>query len=107
MLQVRRELDLFQKAFGPENRRELGVQHLDRDLAMVLEIFREIHRCHTARAKLALDAVTVGERSAQTFVDLRHFGRAPFVGLRRTEFSRVAYSRDASRRLSAVTSVSS
>ncbi len=41
------------------------MQHLDRNLAMVLDVFREIHRRHATRAKLALDRVAVRERAAQ------------------------------------------
>jgi hypothetical protein len=42
------------------------------DIPVVLEIVSEIHRRHAARAKLALDAVTVSERFPQSLVGLRH-----------------------------------
>jgi len=44
---------------------EISTQDFDRDLAMVLEIFGEVDCCHTAGAKLALDAVAVGEGSTR------------------------------------------
>ena len=46
---------------GAEYRGELGMKDLDRDLAVVLEIVRQVDRRHPARAELALDAVAVGE----------------------------------------------
>ena len=66
MLQVRRRLDLGEEPLGAECRGEIGVQHLDRDLAVVLEVVREVDRGHAARAELALDAVAVGEGRAET-----------------------------------------
>ncbi len=58
-----RDLDLAQEALGTEDRGEVGVQHLERHGAVVLEVFGEVHRGHPARAELALDGVTVGEGS--------------------------------------------
>ena len=37
------------------------MQHLDGDVAIVLEIMSEIHRRHAARAELTLDAIVAGE----------------------------------------------
>jgi hypothetical protein len=37
------------------------MQHLDRDRAVVLEARSETDRGHTARAKLTLDAVAIGQ----------------------------------------------
>ena len=61
MLQIRRGLDLGEEPLGADHRGELRPQHLDRDLAVVLEVLRQIHRRHAARAQLPLDAVAVGE----------------------------------------------
>src|SRR6185437_15771092 len=82
MLQIRGELDLLEKAVRSQHRRQLCVQNLDGNFTVMLDVLGEIHRGHTARAKLALDAVMVSERCPQTFVDLRHFTRALFAGLR-------------------------
>ena len=40
---------------------KLRTQHRDGDLAAVLEVFRQVHRGHAALARLALEAVAVGE----------------------------------------------
>ena len=61
MLQVGGGLDLGEEPLGADHGGELGAQHLDRDLAIVLEVVREVHGGHAARAELALDAVPVGE----------------------------------------------
>ena len=45
---------------------ELGPEHLDGDLAVVLEVVGEVDRGHAARAELALDAVAVREGGAQS-----------------------------------------
>ena len=65
MLQVGGGLDLGEEPLGAEDGGELGVQHLERDLAVVLEVVGEVHRRHAARAELALDAVAVGERGGE------------------------------------------
>ena len=61
MLQGRDRLDLAQEPLGTDDRGELGLQDLDGDLAVVLEILREIDGGHAARAELALDAIAVGQ----------------------------------------------
>ena len=62
MIQLRRDLDLAQKPLGPEQRRQIGAEHLDRHLAVVLHVVGEVHRRHAPTAELALDAVAAGER---------------------------------------------
>src|SRR6185503_11091529 len=44
-----------------EMRRDLGLQHLERDLAVVLELAREVDGTHPAGADLALNHVAIGE----------------------------------------------
>ena len=61
VLQLRRDPDLAQKALAAERGREIGTQHLDCDLALVLQIAREVDRCHAAGAEFALDVVAAGE----------------------------------------------
>src|SRR5438034_6346130 len=61
MLQGGDGLDLPQEPLGADHRRQLGLEHLNGDLATVLEILGEIHRGHTALAQLPLDPVAVGE----------------------------------------------
>ena len=62
MLQRRRRLDLGQEAIGANDGGELWAQHLHRDAAIVLEIVRQIHGRHAARAELALESIAIGER---------------------------------------------
>ena len=62
MLEVRRGLDLGEEALGADHGRELGLEHLERDLPIVLEVLGEIYRGHPPRPELTLDAVPVGER---------------------------------------------
>ncbi len=61
MLECRDGLNLPHEPLGADHRRELRPEHLDRDSAPMLEIFREVDRGHAALAQLALDAVAVGE----------------------------------------------
>ncbi len=63
MLQVGGDLDLGQESLGAEHRGQLRPQHLDRDLAVVLQVLGEIDRGHAALAQLPLDAVAVGQSS--------------------------------------------
>lgn len=51
---------------GADHRRELGSQDFHRNFAVVLDVLREVDRRHSARAELALDSVTVGERGGKT-----------------------------------------
>jgi hypothetical protein len=60
MLEIRRRLDLGEKPLGAEGRGEFGVEDLERDLAIVTDVAREIHGRHAAVADLPLDFVAVG-----------------------------------------------
>ncbi|MBL0172096.1 MAG: hypothetical protein IPP90_15500 [Gemmatimonadaceae bacterium] len=60
-LQRRRGLDLLHKPLGAEHGGEFGLQELERDLAIVLEVLAQIHRRHSAFAELAENAVAAGE----------------------------------------------
>ena len=62
MLQPGGELDLAQEALRAERGGELGVEHLERDRAVVLEVVGEIDGGHAAAAELALERVTVRQR---------------------------------------------
>ena len=66
-----RDLDLPQKTLRAERCCEVGPQHLHGDLAVVLEVFREVDRGHAATTDLALDLVAVGQGGAET-VDIGH-----------------------------------
>ena len=61
MLQVRGDPDFAQEALAAERRGEFGMQHLERDLPIVLEVVGEEDGGHAAPAELALDGVGAGE----------------------------------------------
>ncbi len=64
--------DFLHEAFGPEHRSEFGSQHLDRHLALVLEVLGEVDRRHAAFAEVALDLVAVREGGREAGGDLGH-----------------------------------
>ena len=74
MLQRRGGLDFLDEPVGAEHGGEFGLQDLDRDLAIVLEVLGEVHRGHAARAQLALEAVAVGEGGGQASDGARRNG---------------------------------
>ncbi len=51
---------------------EFGPQHLQRHLAVVLQVLGEVDGGHAAFAKAALDAVTVDEGSGEAVGDVSH-----------------------------------
>ena len=66
MLQVGRDLDLGQEAFGSDHRSQLRLQDLESHLAIVLDVVGEIDRGHPAFAELTLDGVAAFEGGVQT-----------------------------------------
>ena len=60
----------LKEAVATEGRAEIRMQHLDRDITIVLEIMREIHGGHAPLAQLALDAVAIGQRGVQPNSDV-------------------------------------
>ena len=69
MLQRRGGLDLHHEPLGAEHGGEFGLEDLERDLAVVLQVLGEVHGRHAALAELALDAVAVGERHRESVAD--------------------------------------
>ena len=61
MIQARGEPDLAHETLPSERLGQIGVEHFHRDVAVVPDVAREVHRGHAARAELALDAVALGE----------------------------------------------
>lgn len=55
------DVDLVEEPVCAEESGELGAEYLDRDIAMMLAIAREIDRRHPAAPQLPLDDVAVGE----------------------------------------------
>jgi hypothetical protein len=66
VLQACRGLDLDHKPLGAEHGGELRFQNFDGDLAIVLDIVRDIHGRHSACAELSLEAVAIGKGAAQS-----------------------------------------
>ncbi len=69
MLQIGRRPDLGEEPLGADHGGQLRLQHLDRDLAVVLEVLGQVHRGHAAGPELALDAVAVGEGGGEPIGD--------------------------------------
>lgn len=61
MLEVRGRLDLREEALAPDDGSELGPEHLDGDLPIVLPVIGQVHRGHSALAELAIDVVPIGQ----------------------------------------------
>ena len=64
MLEVGGGLDLGEEPLGADHGGQLGPQHLDRHLAVVPEVLRQVDGGHAARAELALEAVAVGQSAS-------------------------------------------
>ena len=86
MLQRRSGLNLHHEPLCTQHGGELGLQHLERDVAIMLEIVREIYRRHAAGAELALDLVAAGEGGVEA-VDGAHRGFSTGVSLARRRAS--------------------
>ena len=57
VLEVRRRLDLSEEAFGSDYCREFRLQHLQRDLTLVLDIVGQVDGRHAALTEFGLDVV--------------------------------------------------
>ncbi len=72
MLEIGGYFDLLDEPLGADHRGEFGAQHLDGDLALVLQVLGEIHGRHAAFAEVAFDLVAVGEGGREPGGDLGH-----------------------------------
>src|SRR5512140_2408755 len=72
MLKSRSGAYLGQEALTTQRRRELGVQHLDGDVAVVLEVVRQGDGRHAAPAELALDTVGIRDRRGELLDGCAH-----------------------------------
>jgi hypothetical protein len=55
MLELGRDLDLAEESLRPNDRRQIGSEHLHRDQAVVLQVLRQGHGGHPAGTELTLD----------------------------------------------------
>ena len=60
------------ESLGTDRGAELRVQHLDGDLALMLEILREVDGGHAAGAELAFHAIPVGQSRLQSIESVAH-----------------------------------
>ena len=60
-----RDLDLTEKPLRTQGSRDFGLQDLDGDSAMVLQVLGEIDGCHPTAAEFALDRVALSEGTLQ------------------------------------------
>ncbi len=74
MLQLGRDLDLAGESVRPQRRRQIGTEHLHRDLSPVPQIFGEIYRGHAAAPQLAGQDVAAGKRGMEAIEAIRHVG---------------------------------
>jgi hypothetical protein len=58
MLEASRRLDLLEEPISTQEEGDFLVKNLQRDLAIVLEIIRQVHNCAAALAELALNVIT-------------------------------------------------
>jgi hypothetical protein len=77
MLQIRRRGDLGEEPLRADHGGQLRFEHLERDLAPVLQVLGEIDRRHATRAELSLDAVAVGECAGEARSGVAHGAAGP------------------------------
>jgi hypothetical protein len=61
-----------EKPLGADDRRELGPEHLERDLPVVAEVVGEEHRGHPALSQVAVEPVSIGECRGEPFQSRCH-----------------------------------
>ena len=72
MLEASDDLDFLQEPVSTEGGRQLRMQNFEGHLAVMLEIFGQVHGGHAARADLRLDRVAVTKCRGETFQQVRH-----------------------------------
>ena len=66
MLEPGRELDFAEEAFVTEDGGQLGMEHLERDRSVVLQIMGKKYRGHATAAELMFETVALGEGGPET-----------------------------------------
>ncbi len=74
VLETRDRLNLAQEPVDADVRRDVGVDHLDRDLALVLQVVRQMDGRHAAAPELALQAVAIRQGRAVDGASRAHGG---------------------------------
>ena len=65
MREARGELDLPEKSIVTQRHGQRRFEHLDRDLAAMLRIVREVHRGHPAATDLTQHAIAIRQRGRE------------------------------------------
>ena len=65
-------LDLSQEPLGTDHRSQLGLQHLERDVPVVLQVLGEIDRRHATFTQLTLDGVAAFQGAVQASDGVGH-----------------------------------
>src|SRR3954463_1615621 len=94
MLQRGSRLDLDDEAIGAEDGGEFRLEHLDRDLAVVLDVVREVDGRHAAAPEFALDPIPGRERRGELGVSARdrcHAGPRPSSARGRWELPSIVW----------------
>jgi hypothetical protein len=73
------DLDLAQEALGADGAREIGVQDLHRDAAVVAQVLGEVHDGHATSAEFALQPVAVAESLGEVPFRFGHTGPLPCI----------------------------
>ena len=73
MLQPGGQPDLALEPLGAERGGQLGVEHLERDRAVVAEVLRQVDGGHAAAPELALEPVAVGEGGLERGAEISHW----------------------------------
>lgn len=60
MLKIRRDADLAQESLGAQYSAELGIEHFERDQAVVSNVPREVDRSHSTTSEFAREQVAFG-----------------------------------------------
>ena len=72
MLQLGGDTDFAQEPLGADGGRQLRLEHLDRDLALMLRVAGEVDHGHAALTQQALDVVMAGKGFPQSFELIGH-----------------------------------
>jgi len=72
VLEICRDTDFVQEPFRTECSRHFGLQDLERDLAVVLEVLCQIDRSHPTGPEFPLDAVAVGQGGGEAWERIGH-----------------------------------
>jgi hypothetical protein len=60
-----RDLDLAEEALCPDRHREFGDEHFNCNVAIVLEVARQVHGSHAPTTELPLEDIASGERGLE------------------------------------------